>query len=487
MAFRSFHKRLKTPTRHYVFLTLLVILVLIVVGFFFLVFETEKPTIAFENDSGSIARNDTIAVNVGDAKSGLRRVTIEAIQGNLKKELLIKEYPRHGYIGLIGPARDRLEALFSAPNFGFNEGDIELVVTAHDYSLFSHFGSGNKTILKKTVRLDTKPPTITLVANKPFIAPGGSGMAIYKLDEPTKEHGVLLNGRLFRGYPLAGVKDGYVCYFALPYDATRLEQAVVRATDLAGNSNTLALAMRFKPVRWKHDRIPVSDNFLAMKLPEFAQHYSEMHGTPLEQYIYVNGEVRRANSKKIDEICSKSNEKRLWSGAFLRAKGSAPAGFADHRTYVYNGAEFDKQVHLGMDIASLAHAQVRAAGAGTVVFTDYMGIYGNMVLLDHGQGLFSLYAHMSQIDVKPGDTVAKDGVLGLTGATGMAVGDHLHFSMLVQGVFVTPIEWWDPHWIKVNVDEPLAGVAGGSRSGSPGAPSGSSANGSTGGSAGGSR
>jgi len=433
---------------------------LIVIGLFFLFFEAEKPTIALENDSGSIARNDTIAVTVGDAKSGLRRVTIEAIQGNLKKELLIKDYPRHGYTGLIGPASDRLEALFSAPNFGFKEGDIELVITARDYSLLGGFGGGNTAVLRKTVRLDTKPPVITLVANKPFIAPGGSGLAIYKIDEPAREHGVLLNGRLFRGYPLAGVKDGYVCYFALPYDAPKLEQAVLRATDLAGNTTSLALAMRFKPVKWKQDKIPISDGFLAMKLPEFAQHYPEMRGTPLEQYLYVNGEVRRANEKKINELCGKSDEKRLWSGAFTRARGSAPAGFADHRTYVYNGAEFDKQVHLGMDIASTAHAQVRAAGAGTVIFTDYMGIYGNMVLLDHGQGLFSLYAHMSQIDVKVGDTVAKDSVLGLTGATGMAAGDHLHFSMLVQGVFVTPIEWWDPHWIQVNVDEPLAGAAG---------------------------
>lgn len=442
------------------------VVALIVIALFVLFFEAEEPTIALENNSGSIARNDTIAITVKDAKSGLRRVKIEAIQGNLKKELLIKDYPRHGYIGLIGPASDKLEALFSAPNFGFKEGDIDLVITAHDYSLFGGFGSGNKAVLQKTVRLDTKPPVITLIANKPFIASGGSGLAVYKLDEPVKEQGVVLNGRLFPGFPLAGVKDGYVCYFALPYDTVKLDQVAVRATDLAGNSTLLGLAMRFKAVKWKEDKIPVSDGFLTMKLPEFEQHYPEMHGTPLEQYTYVNGEVRRANEKKINELCGKSDEKRLWSGAFARAPGSARAGFADHRAYLYNGTQFDKQVHLGMDIASLAHAQVRAANAGTVVFADYMGIYGNMVLLDHGQGVFSLYSHMSQIDAKVGDAVTKDTVLGLTGSTGMAGGDHLHFSMLVHGVFVIPIEWWDPHWIQINVDEPLAratGSGGGSR------------------------
>ena len=448
------------------------VFVLLAAGLFFLFVELEKPALVWENDSDSIGRNATIAITAKDEKSGLRRVKIEAIQGDLKKELLVKEYPRQGYFGQAGPASDRLEALFSPQNFGFKEGDIELVITANDYSM-NGFG-GNKTVMRKTVRLDTKPPVITPLFNKPFISPGGSGMVFYKLDKAVKKHGVLLNGRWFRGFPSEGAKDTYVCYFALPYDAEKLEQAALEASDFAGNTASSGLPMRLKPVKWKQDKIPISDSFLSMKLPEFAQHYPEMRGTPLEQYLYVNGEVRRANDKKIGELCRQSGEKRLWNGAFMRAKGSAPAGFADHRSYMSNGAEFDKQVHLGMDIASLAHAQVRAAGAGTVVFTDYLGIYGNMVLLDHGQGLFSLYAHMSQIDVKPGDKVTKDGVLGLTGATGMAAGDHLHFSMLVQGVFVTPIEWWDPHWIKVNIDEPLAGVAGASSAGSTGSPAGGS-------------
>ena len=461
-------KKMKTPLKSRVSPALFIIcaiLALIVVGVFFLFFETEKPTIAFENDSDSIGRNNTIAVTVKDGKSGLRRVKIEAIQGDLKKELLVKDYPRHGYIGLIGPVGDRLEALFSAPNFGFKEGDIDLVITARDYSLLGGFGGGNSATLTKTVRLDTTPPVITLVANKPFITPGGSGLALYKINEPTKEHGVLINGRLFHGFPLTGVKDGYVCYFALPYNAVKLEEAVLRAVDLAGNTTSLGLAMRFKPVKWKEDTIPISDGFLTMKLPEFQQHYPEMAGTPLERYLYINGEVRRANEKKIDELCAKSGEKRLWNGAFTRTPGSARAGFADHRAYLYNGSQVDRQVHLGMDIASLAHSRVPAANTGTVIFADYLGIYGNMVLLDHGQGVFSLYSHMSQINAKVGDAVTKDSVLGLTGTTGMAGGDHLHFSMLVQGVFVTPIEWWDPHWIQVNIDEPLVQAAkqGGSR------------------------
>jgi len=108
-----------------------------------------------------------------------------------------------------------------------------------------------------------------------------------------------------------------------------------------------------------------------------------------------------------------------------------------------------------MDIASTRRAEVKAANNGKVVFGDYLGIYGNMVLLDHGQGVFSLYSHLSQINVTVGDSVKGGGVIGLTGTTGMAGGDHLHFSMLVHGTFVTPKEWWDKHWIDVTIDEPI--------------------------------
>jgi murein DD-endopeptidase MepM/ murein hydrolase activator NlpD len=110
-----------------------------------------------------------------------------------------------------------------------------------------------------------------------------------------------------------------------------------------------------------------------------------------------------------------------------------------------------------MDIASTARAEVRAANRGKVIYGDYLGIYGNMVLVDHGQGVFSLYSHLSQINVVPGDMVDQKTVLGLTGTTGMAGGDHLHFSILVNGVFVTPKEWWDPHWIAVTIEEPITG------------------------------
>jgi murein DD-endopeptidase MepM/ murein hydrolase activator NlpD len=137
--------------------------------------------------------------------------------------------------------------------------------------------------------------------------------------------------------------------------------------------------------------------------------------------------------------------------------GSSMAGYAEFRTYYYNGTEIDQQVHLGVDIASTRRAEIKAANRGSVVFAEYLGIYGNTVILDHGQGIFSLYSHMSQIGVAAGELVDKGAVVGLSGTSGMAGGDHLHFSILINGIFVSPLEWWDPQWIKLNIEEILLG------------------------------
>jgi murein DD-endopeptidase MepM/ murein hydrolase activator NlpD len=91
-----------------------------------------------------------------------------------------------------------------------------------------------------------------------------------------------------------------------------------------------------------------------------------------------------------------------------------------------------------------------------VIYADRLGIYGFTVVLDHGQGLSSVYGHLSRIDVTLGQEVKKGEPLGLTGQTGLAGGDHLHFSIMVNGVYVNPIEWWDPNWIEDNIHKKLA-------------------------------
>ena len=101
-----------------------------------------------------------------------------------------------------------------------------------------------------------------------------------------------------------------------------------------------------------------------------------------------------------------------------------------------------------------------AAHNGTVVHAGDLGIYGNCVMLDHGFGLFTLYGHLSSIDVKVGDSVQAKQPIGRSGETGLAAGDHLHFGVYLAGVAVLPVEWWDAKWINDNIAPKLEGRTG---------------------------
>jgi murein DD-endopeptidase MepM/ murein hydrolase activator NlpD len=163
--------------------------------------------------------------------------------------------------------------------------------------------------------------------------------------------------------------------------------------------------------------------------------------------VKLNRGLREANADTIYALRKNTENRILWSGVFVPVKGARESYFADRRSYYYNGKKIDEQVHLGYDLAQTANTPVKAANSGKVIYADRLGIYGNCVIIDHGYSLESLYGHMSQIGVKVGDRVAKEQQIGISGSTGMAFGDHVHFSMLVAGYQVDPKEWWDEHWI----------------------------------------
>jgi murein DD-endopeptidase MepM/ murein hydrolase activator NlpD len=176
----------------------------------------------------------------------------------------------------------------------------------------------------------------------------------------------------------------------------------------------------------------------------------------VETFLKVNRDVRRQNSAEIVRVTGKTENRKLWEGRFLRlSKSATRARFAERRTYHYKGRTIDRQVHLGIDLASIKQAPVPAANSGKVVFVGSLGIYGNTVVIDHGLGLFSLYAHLSSISRDEGQAVGQGDIIGRTGSSGMAGGDHLHFSMLVHNTFVSPVEWWDETWINNNISGKL--------------------------------
>lgn len=97
--------------------------------------------------------------------------------------------------------------------------------------------------------------------------------------------------------------------------------------------------------------------------------------------------------------------------------------------------------HEGVDYGAPAGTAIRAAAPGTALLAESLTVRGNTVFLDHGAGVLSGYFHMSQIDVKPGDTVQAGDIIGKVGATGLASGPHLHWEVRVNGRWVNPRPW----------------------------------------------
>ncbi len=435
-------------------IVLLIVFTLFVVaaGALYILCEREKPQLTLQTEIARIGRTKDLSMAITDGQRGVKSVSVIFKQGEKSKQLFDVNYPKTGFVIPSGPEKVEENFQIDTHALGFEDGVAEMIVTVRDYSWWNWL-EGNEAIFKFPVILDTRPPVISVLHSPRYVKPGSAGVVMYKLSEPVDDHGVFINGYFHPGFPLPKQGEGiYGATIGLSYDTDKLDQVYVTATDQAGNQGKAPFGMILRPARFIKDRINISDGFLNAKLPEFAVYYTGMTGTPVEQYIYVNNQVRKENYEKVREVCKKSQPERLWDGTFLRmARSSRQAGFGDHRTYFYQNQEIDKQVHLGIDLASVRHAEVHAANAGAVVFADYLGIYGNTVILDHGEGIFTLYSHMSNIGVTVNDKVEKGALVGLSGATGMAGGDHLHFSVLVNGIFVNPVEWWDEQWLKLHI------------------------------------
>jgi murein DD-endopeptidase MepM/ murein hydrolase activator NlpD len=232
------------------------------------------------------------------------------------------------------------------------------------------------------------------------------------------------------------------------------------AVDLAGNERRSGFNFHANARNFPRDTINITDNFLNAKMPEFESFFPG-EKSHLDLFLRVNRELRAQNVRELLEFGSQSVSRVLWNGEFVRPPGSTHGLFAQGRTYFYQGREIDRATHLGIDIAGLAQMPVRASNHGRIVFADYLGIYGNCIIIDHGLGLQSLYSHLSQMSVAVGDQVKTGQEIGRSGTSGMAGGDHLHFGMLIAGLEVSPLEWWDPSWLRNNITSKLELIPGG--------------------------
>jgi murein DD-endopeptidase MepM/ murein hydrolase activator NlpD len=269
---------------------------------------------------------------------------------------------------------------------------------------------------------------------------------------------VRTGGWWFPGYPLpGGGKQDRFAFFAVPYDMAQPDVRLV-AEDAAGNSAEMGFIDKFFPKPFKSDDLKIDDAFMNKVVPEILSQTPDMkdRGNLLENYLAINRELRRKDGDIIKSLAQKSKPAFLWSKPFaMIPNGKVMAAFADRRSYQYQGKKIDQQDHLGYDLAVTKQCPIPAANDGVVMYASYFGIYGNTVLIDHGYGLMSIYGHLSSIGVKEGQKVAKGDIIGKTGETGLAGGDHLHFCTILQGLPVNPSEWIDGHWIRDRIAKKL--------------------------------
>ena len=327
------------------------------------------------------------------------------------------------------------------------DGPAKLIVEATSNDLL-----GRKARAECDVTVITRMPSLSVDSDQHYLYQGMADLVTFSVSGPSTDSGVRVGDQTYRSWPMPGGKPGQFSLFAFAWNMPQGTTPLVYASIGTGNDVTEPIVVQFpkkeQPHYTVHD-LQVSDAFLNKVVNELDPAGS---GDPVARFVKINSEMRKANNQTLSDLRFKTAQKFLWSQPFARqAHSQAEATFADLRNYIYHGKKIDQQVHLGYDLAVTQHVGVEASNDGQIVYAASLGIYGNCVVVDHGYGLQTIYGHMSEIDVHVGDMVKRGQVMGKSGMTGMAGGDHIHFAMQLDGVQIDPKEWWDPHWIKDHI------------------------------------
>ena len=423
------------------------LLVIVLAGIAYLLATDRTPPLIETDIQNALVTPETeITVSLSDASPGLRSAKISLSAGGATLTILetgFSEKPAAETVKFrLG--RENIRNLFQNAPVTVERNDLKLtlLISATDASI-SKFGRGNTAERSLELTVDLLPPQAEILACPSQIQQGRSASLVFRASE------ALAGARLmwtdgehesFTAYPQQN--NIYACVFTLPHTAAPESfQPVLVLTDPAGNVSRIPLNIQSLPTHYREDRISISPVFLREKAPEF------MRAVPGESdfltlFLRMNNEVRKANYDELRALREQTEPTPLWQGIFMRLPGAIKRSeFADRRVYFYLGREVDWQGHQGIDLASVLRDKVPAAENGRVVFAGYLGIHGNVVLLDHGLGVQTLYSHLSRLDVKPGALVRRGRTLGLTGTSGMAGGDHLHFEVFVGGFSVDPDDW----------------------------------------------
>ena len=264
------------------------------------------------------------------------------------------------------------------------------------------------------LRTDNTPPRLTLDIQPGEVSQGHTWYLRVQTNEQAAVEATL------DGKPLtiqAGNAFGWVAG-GIDADAEPKDlPLVVAGTDGAGNRSEQQATMHVVKTQYTSDRVDVSASLLPLLQPQ----------------------VRAAEDAHLAPTYANVTQPKLWEGAFrMPVSGEIITQYGEVRSY--NGNPFEGH-HAGIDIAAPLSRPVVAPARARVALIEKVQLRGNVVVLDHGLGVFTTYAHLSEINVQVGQEIAAGQPFAKVGTTGLSEGPHLHWELWVGGVNVDPVEW----------------------------------------------
>ena len=409
----------------------------------------------------------TLKLQVSDEQAGLDVVEVYSSQDDVRTLLFRHQYAfrdqKEGTLSLTVPKK-------KAP---LEEGIVELEVTVSDKSFFQN-------LFRKVINIpvDLEPPRVSPLSIQHNAVRGGVSLVIYDAsdDRIVSDTGVDVFGAKYPGRnagdldsSLAIRKSMYYSFFPVPFDAPDSRTGIkLYANDDAANTTHTNFYYTLRDGRQRDVNIELDPSFFVDRLDELSMNYKrfalERNGANIDTsnranlFNQINSDFRSLSEHYLLEIIKDLPPKRQFKKFFLRMKSSPVGRYGERRRYLWNGEPIGRSLHLGEDLASVPNSVVPATADGTVVHAGDLGIYGQTIVLNHGLGIVSVYAHLSSIEVSVNDVVIRGDRIGLTGSSGLSMGDHLHFEIRANGVPVNPLEWWDKRWFRDHIEKKIAKV-----------------------------
>lgn len=413
-------------------------------------FEREKPIIDVPDISYWNLKWD-IPIKISD-NTGIKSYKVTLIKDNKEIVLLSKK----------GNKEKNIDFILPIPKMSISDKDkLKYRIDVIDDSNFRFF-LGNNSSSEFELTIDTKLPSARIIAMSNKITKGGSAAVVFFAKDENLANISISNGyQSFVAFPF--LKENYYVSI-IPWSIHNPNfRGLITIQDKAGNIKKSNIGFAKYSKVYRTSNLALKNNFLDGKIVELIENASEFSldsfSSRFDMFRYVNETIRNRDeatiSSKILNLDLLDSTSDI--NVFKPLKDAVIVGlYGDHRKYSIEKEPAGESFHLGTDLANTKNAQVSVSNDGVVVLSESLGIYGNAVMIDHGLGISSLYSHLNEIYVSEGDAVKKGDILGRTGVSGLAFGDHLHFGILIQGVFVLSTEWMDSKWLKVNINDVLS-------------------------------